>query len=356
MWKRSGVAALVVGIGLGGVAHSGSSAQPGLGEGDDCAGIVPDALPESRSIVVPHRDGGVCRGPLVDGQGHLAVHGAGVGWSIFTWDGLLLGTIRDNLHHVFNAQPSGFQGTLFQPHPKYPLNYLAHWNPDGSERNRSFIGAGDACGISLFPIIGGGSQGNRSCGIQDSLLRFDEDGQFVAGGPIERGLRPSSLAVDVNGLTAALFRYSWENSNYVVRWFDVEATPVSDFFGDISRPGNLPTPLVQPLINSGLVVQLGGDWVAMLPSGEETVTTAPEWLKPYSNYDLDIVRGRRAYALVPKAPVPDTSTILLYSARGNYCGYITFPLPNLTVGTDGTVVSSTGKDGCSVTWWPHVLR
>jgi hypothetical protein len=78
-------------------------------------------------------------------------------------------------------------------------------------------------------------------------------------------------------------------------------------------------------------------------------------LAPYSNYNIAIVRGGRAYALIPHSTEPDPRTISLYSPSGNHCGDVTFPSPNVHFGVDGTAITSTGEDACTITWWPEVL-
>jgi hypothetical protein len=142
----------------------------------------------------------------------------------------------------------------------------------------------------------------------------------------------------------------------VARWYDENGAPVSDLFLLFTTTENHLRAhlLLRPLIGGGLVVQMNGEWVAMSPSGVAKSSPLPDWLVPYSNYDIEIVRSGRAHALIPKEPVPNRNTIVLYSVSGRHCGDVTFPLPNVT-GMDGTAISSTGDDGCTTTWWPQVL-
>ena len=46
----------------------------------------------------------------------------------------------------------------------------------------------------------------------------------------------------------------------------------------------------------------------------------------------------------------------MYSARGNLCGTVTFPVGGLTSGLDGSVIGASGKNGCTKTWWPGLLK
>ena len=323
---------------------------------DDCDGILPNALPPSHSIVTPHRDGDACGYVTVDGGGNVASLGSG-SWTVVSRDGDILGAFA--VQSDVMPQPSGFQGvsTSVRCSVEDLCFYHYHFNPDGTVRARSYLGAGDACGGTIGRIVGGGSEVRRFCASQLSLLRFDSDGNLVSSGIVRSGA--FWVAVDTNGLSLVVYSdgaaFGYGPDDYVGRWFDEAVNPISDYFLILTTPGTRPVPTLRPLIGGGIVVQLGGDWVAMSPSGMPESRPAPDWLAPYSNYDIEIVRSGRAHALIPKYPVPDRSTVPLYSASGAHCGDATFPLPNVTVGMDGTAISSTGDDACTITWWPQVL-
>jgi len=345
-----------------------AGAREDLGTGD-CEGIVPGGLPESRTVVTPHPEGAVCGYVTVDGEGHVATESSGGGllmysWYVFGRDADLVGSFRAML--TLMPQPSGFHGLEFElidPIIGYHI-YHSRFDPDGTQQTRINV-AGEFCTVQFERILGGGSQLLRECGSVGGFLglfKFDEAGQLIGTVGIPDQLIHPVGAVDLNGLNLLLFpdarSLGFEPDDFVARWYDPDGIPVSDFFVLFVEPGDHfgQPPLLRPLIGGGIVAQAqSGDWVAMAPSGVGISFPTADWLAPYSNYDIEIVRGGRAYALIPKYPVPDRSTIPLYSASGVRCGAVTFPLPNVTVGMDGTAISSTGDDACTITWWPQLL-
>ncbi len=81
---------------------------------------------------------------------------------------------------------------------------------------------------------------------------------------------------------------------------------------------------------------------------------APAFLLEHPDADFTLVRGARAYALLPRSG--DTTQMQLYSAAGNRCGSLKFPSGGLTTGADGSVISASGSDGCTKRVWPGLLR
>ncbi len=322
---------------------------------------MPGELPESRSVVVPGPPGHYCGYVTVDQLGNVAavaypMSGGSPVWHVYGRDGVELGSFWAD--SAVMPQPSGFQGLRLELRalPSQGVWRLYHWNPDGSVRSRVSAGGSEECGEGLMRVWTGGSQAYVDCSdfySSVSLLRFDSSGQMVGGGTIGgRGSR-IGVTVDLNGLN--LLTHSPDGENFFARWVDLNINPVSDEFLLLTLPPESRVSRVGPLIGGGLVYQVDDHWAVMAPSGKAESLPAPDWLAPYSNYDIEIVRRGRAYALIPKWPEPDRRTIPLYSASGNHCGDVTFPLPNVTVGIDGTAISSTGDDACTITWWPAVL-
>lgn len=334
---------------------------------NDCQGIMPGELPESRMVVTPHPEGAVCGYVTVDGEGHVVTGASGGGllmysWHVFGRDADPLGSFRAML--TVMPQSSGFHGLEFElidPILGYTI-YHSRFDPDGTQRTRTSVGH-EFCSVDSERILNGGSQLLQECGSVGgflSLLKFDESGQMIGRVGIPDHLLHPVGAVDLNGLNFLLFpdatSLGFERDDFVARWYDPSGNPVSDFFVLFVEPGDHYRPLLRPLIGGGIVAQAqNGNWVALAPSGAGFSLPPPDWLAPHSNYDIEIVRSGRAHALIPKYPVPDRSTIPLYSASGVRCGAVTFPLPNVTVGMDGTAISSTGDDACTITWWPQLL-
>ncbi len=344
------------------------AAQAHAGDADDCAGIPPDGLPESRTVVTPRRDGQVCGSVAVDGNGNVATEAGdeslrNVRWHIFNRDGDATGSFLAQLSLA--PQPQGFQGfELELRDPIFgPEAIHSHWDADGTRRTASRYSV-EFCAPSLQGMVSGGSQFLRECGALGGyydVTRFDSVGQVVGRGSIPDRLRGGVAAVDQSGLTLVVFpdasAVGYAPEDFVARWYDENGAPVSDLFLLFTSTENHSRAqlLLRQLIGGGLVVQLNGEWVAMSPSGMAKSSALPDWLVPYSNYDLEIVRSGRAHALIPKDPVPNRNTIALHSISGRHCGDVTFPLPIVTVGMDGTAASSTGDDRCTTTWWPQVL-
>jgi hypothetical protein len=91
-----------------------------------------------------------------------------------------------------------------------------------------------------------------------------------------------------------------------------------------------------------------------VPSGKADVQPAPAFLLAHPDADFTLVRGARAYAVLPRSG--DATQMELYSATGNRCGSLKFPSGGLTTGADGSVISGGGSDGCTKTVWPALLR
>jgi hypothetical protein len=83
------------------------------------------------------------------------------------------------------------------------------------------------------------------------------------------------------------------------------------------------------------------------------VQPALEFLAARPETDFTLVRGARAYAVLPRA---GDTTQELYSPSGRRCGSLQFPQGNLTTGADGSVISAAGDRGCTKNVWPGLLR
>jgi hypothetical protein len=336
---------------------------------DDCAGMMPSNLPESRTVLIGHPQGVACGHVTVDGLGNVAaaVEGSGGGlWHVFNPEGVELGTFGSTTIDLM-PQSIGFQGLWRECHDVDCNDYPSSWQPDGTRRiNRRGIYT-TLYQSHLERIQDGGSQilvipWYEVSGLPITLIRLDAAGMSTAESDVVRVNETGRWvvgAVDLNGLTLLVFmdgaRLGFGENDLAARWYDGTGLPISDYFVLWTSEGTRSNPWLRPLIGGGIALQIEGNWVAMSPGGKAVSTAVPDWLAARSNFDIEIVRGGRAHALIPKWPVPDRSTIPLYSPTGSHCGDATFPQPNVTVGIDGTVISSTGDDACTITWWPHVL-
>ena len=143
-------------------------------------------------------------------------------------------------------------------------------------------------------------------------------------------------------------------NGYAGRWYALNLAAISAPF-DLSPHGKS-KPVVRPLVGGGAGVQLDGAWVASVRSGVGAVDNPPSWLSSHKNYDLQIIRQGRAYALIPRAGALPHDTLDLYSGAGDRCGSVKFPAEGLSMGPDGTVIGSSGEGGCTHPFWSGLLR
>ncbi len=123
---------------------------------------------------------------------------------------------------------------------------------------------------------------------------------------------------------------------------------------------------LRPWLAGGLVLHSGEGWTRRFPDGVNRSEPVPAWLADRPDSDLQVVRGGRAYALLPSPReghfTACPSSIELRAPDGTVCGTVTVPLTDdgsscllarLEVGQDGTVFHT---QGCTFRWWPRLLR
>ena len=216
-------------------------------------------------------------------------------------------------------------------------------------------------------MLAGGTIALTVCGSQVADLVAQ---RFGGPGPVNRnsghiGLRFPNVPVDLDiaavgdanahvlvtvhpGSIAGL-----SDADYAAVWFDPAGNAETRVFSAASGSG--PT-VLRALAGGGAALQIGGTWVSVLSPGSESRSPVPSWLASHPNYDLEVIRGGRGYALIPRNGAPDTRTLDLLATDGTRCGSTAFPVGGLSVGLDGTVIASEGDGGCSHSWWPALLR
>lgn len=322
-----------------------------------CSGVVPAQNPAVRVAVVPHASGEVCYNFTSDGEAHVAAeahsdNGADPHWQTFALDGSRAGAFFAGFD--LQGQATGFEGT----HRESSVTSLLRWSGAGAEQRRTQLGGAGCSGASYISALPGkGTLTLGGCGSGPlTATYFDTTGSAIVSRPVADKLVAASGVVDTNG--AILIAISpgsavGSKSDVVARWFNGQLAPTTDWF---ALPGS-GAPFVRPLIGGGAAVQSSGTWVATVASGVAGYGPGPSWLVSRPLHDYQIVRGGRAYALVPKYGAPARNQLDLVDPAGNLCGTGTFPgAEGLSVGTDGTVIGSGGEGGCSMTWWPAVLR
>ena len=106
-----------------------------------------------------------------------------------------------------------------------------------------------------------------------------------------------------------------------------------------------------PLVGGGIAIQVDGAWTLAIPSGQPVADPAPAFLAANAGASVALVRGARAYAVLPGG-----GALRLYSSAGDLCGSLSFPGTSLVVGADGSVIAASGANQCTKTVWPALLR
>jgi hypothetical protein len=378
--------------GTGDDAGSGGSVDAGSGSGGDvdagsgggtsaaCQGVVPAELPAPASATVPHADGDECWSASSDGQGFIVADAHAAQESTFAVHWVILDP-RGTQSGGFNAgmaiapQPSGFHGTSFffsQSSPPSEVAFL-EWSETGTMVSNSVIGS-DACGpAGAWRVPRGGSIALTICGsgahgvvhayrFAADGTRFRKDGSFTGA---SFGLLfprfPQSLSViagsDVSG-NMLIVAYpgsvaGLKDDDFAAQWFDPFGAPLTAVFSAAKGTGEA---ALRPLVEGDLALQIDGRWVATLSAGSAGPHPVPDWLASRDHFDFEIVRGGKAYALIPRNGAPDTRTLEFLTPGGERCGATTFPIGGLSVGFDGSVIAASGDGGCKKTWWTGLLK
>jgi Divergent InlB B-repeat domain len=327
--------------------------QPPPPPSTDCVDIVPAQLGPSVSATV---SGGVCDNQTSDGQGNVAADTVGH-WFIFSAAGQQLG---DYVAETAIPQDRGFQGVEVRGSGTPPSQALVFRNPDGTSAAQTTVGSTGA--THAWRVSGEGSVViSQICGGKPpggiDVIRFDGNGKLSSRGSIPGGCSGgfAVAAGEAGGSTLVLLsggRNVGLGADVVGRWIDSAGNPQTDFFAVASgaRQG-----AVRALIGGSVALQLDGTWIGTVANGSTKIDAPPQWLTENASHDFTIVRNRRAYALLPRGS-GNENVVTLYSAQGNRCGTVTFPVGGITTGVDGTAIGASGAGGCTKTWWPGLLR
>jgi hypothetical protein len=335
---------------------------------DPCAGIMPASMGASVSATLPPPGSRrYCFAATSDGQGNVAHQVYGMGpavWQVYAPDGTPMGRLLD----VFEVaeQDSGFHGTGY--------NGFTAWNAAGTlvAQEQSVASVGSVA-TWMFPARTTGSvavstdswgcPNGRTGHSTVNVWRFAASGSVTSVVDIGGTGCPSSASGAITGLSddrdntfVALNTgccgdvFGLPPERVIARWVDAGGRPLTPWT-DVAEAGNIE---VAPLIGGGVVLR-AGEWIASFASGSATPAAAPTFIPAY--HRVAIVRGGRAYAVVPTLGWSRDPAIELYSPAGGHCGTLEFPTGvGLYVGRDGTVISIGKDDWCAATWWPHLLR
>jgi len=310
---------------------------------------MPGPLGTPVTATVQHGGGDVCWNATTDLSGNVAAesHPGSLGnawtgrWRIWSADGHERGDF-DEVGGDVNGQQEGFQSTKG--------NALVMWSATGGEVRRTPLDNG--CTSQALPsATSTGTVVIVQCGSTIKARRFDGAGNLAASADVGTGGTAAGV-IDAQG--RALVVIAQGKGPYTARWFDANLAPASGTF-QLGASG-ASQPMVRPLVSGGAAVQVDGNWVAVVRSAVASADEVPAWLASHANFDLQLIRGGNAYALIPRAGARPHNALDLVAGNGDRCGSVTFPADGLSMGYDGTVIGFAGDGGCTHSWWSGLLR
>lgn len=331
----------------------------------DCDGIVPAALGASVTAQVTSSTVAFCSDATSDESGNVAAEAHNpsartLDWEVFTSQGQHEGSAHGISGDLF-PQGLGFEALkTIASSPSFvriaPDGTISqqHVVSDGSGTQGAHDFRGWPDGLLVFNAVCPQAPGSFQ------LFRFGDDGSVAARSttpaPPPNGCALAGAANAPGGITLALFYTDpgRADNELVGQWFKADGTAMTGIFTLQTAAPVVPLTL-RTLVTGDIAVQgAAGHWMGIVAaSGGTVLTPPPSWLA--DNHDLTIVRGEKAYALLPQAG--DLNHLDLVSVQGNVCGSVTFPgVQSLTTGADGTVIGSAGAQGCTKTWWPQLLK
>lgn len=329
----------------------------------DCDGIVPAALGTSVTAQVTSSSALACSDATSDESGNVAAESHNPGartfdWEIFTSRGQHEGSARGINGDLF---PQGLGFEALKTIGSAP-NFV-RIAPDGTLSKQHVVGNDPIAAHDFRGWPDGLLVLTAVCGQQPfafEMFRFGDDGSVLARGtnpaPPPNGCALAGVANAPGGITLALFYTDpgRPDNELVGQWFKADATAMTGIFTLQTAAPVVPLTL-RTLVTGDIAVQGSANhWLGIIAANGGTVLTPPpSWLA--DGHDLTIVRGEKAYALIPQAGT--LNHLDLVSVQGNVCGSVTFPgVQSLTTGADGTVIGSAGAQGCTKTWWPALLK
>jgi hypothetical protein len=330
--------------------------------------VVPDRLGSSFSLDVPGPFPGAdwtCDSDTTDESGNVASHvvyGKTYGdqrWHLFDANG----AHRADFYAIgLFPQGAGFEGIFEVPTEQVPSFNVGLWAPDGRRTGGPRVG-GEIVPSAIRAWPNGLLTLNARCNNDKSesftLRRFDPALKELAPASVTFACASvAGVAEDGNGnrllLVSGASAEGFREDDLLGYWFDSSGKALTGWFrvGPGGAAGQ--THLVHALIGGGVAVQVDGAWTYFIPSGKAEAQAAPAFLADNPNTDFTLVRGAKAYAVLPRSG--DTTQMKLYSSGGNLCGTVKFPSGGLTTGADGSAIASSGERGCTKTVWPGLLR
>jgi hypothetical protein len=330
---------------------------------EDCSGVVPAALGASFSFVASDPNtSAACTRAVGDESGNVAVafgdstNGTRF-WHVYGRGGADRGRLT-----AYDLYPEGcgFEGDF---NVAEMSDAVGSWSPDVALKRGPPAG-GDIIARtyraspqgmltvlqSCSPLGTGASSIDiqRVGPVADLIGRIHIDStcaaSMVAAGTDAVG---NILLLAVGDVEAAGFA----RNALTARWYDFDGNPLTNWFLAATGAAASSRYAVAPLVTGGIAIQVDGAWKLSVASGQPVADPAPAFLAANTGAGIALVRGARAYAVLPGG-----GTLKLYSAAGQFCGSLSFPGTSLAVGADGSVIAASGANQCTKTVWPALLH
>jgi hypothetical protein len=352
----------------GGGGSGGGGGLDGGTASADCDGVVPASLGQSFSFTVPDEVfGQICISDTADESGNIASALENAQFQYpdriwHTYDPAGGHLARLTAFQLFPQGP-GFEGLFNADSVGPPPIRVGYWTPDGKRTDGPIVGGDEVAANGYRAWPNGLFVVSQRCQMLPgafTLSRFDDRANRLASASLQGGCESSILGatVDANGdwllVVHGRSGQVFPEEAIFAQWFDSSGKSLTGWFRVGPIAGTKHTSLVHALIGGGAALQFDGAWTDFLPSAKAEVQPAPEFLLAHPDADFTLVRGARAYAVLPRSG--DTTRMELFSASGSRCGSLKFPSGGLTTGADGSVISAGGSDGCTKTVWPGLLR
>ncbi|HEX4382835.1 MAG TPA: hypothetical protein VH083_07795 [Myxococcales bacterium] len=322
------------------------STDAGVGDGgvaDDCTGIVPAVPASALAFEVGENTGEICSLSVTDGTGVILAEShsgtsltslSAVNWHEFDTRGIGGGFFSGGFSLA--PQASGFLGTESSAGA---VNVEA-WSGQGKIQNLVPFSSSTAP-VGVAPGFPDGVVMVQNSGSTLLVSSFDDLANAVktASGAAPAGATVLAAAQDQTGPVLAVL------SNGQGIWTDLAA-------GTSGAPfslGSGTTAAARALIGGGVAVRLDGHWTAIVNPSNSILLPPRAWMVDGS--DFTIARGGKAYA------VTTGSNVIALAVGQTTCGTVTLPgVTSVSAGIEGTVVGSSGTNGCSKVFWPKLLQ
>jgi len=241
---------------------------------------------------------------------------------------------------------------------------------------------GGAAGFAAPELPGGGVgvfsflEMAPGCG-QDTRLfvqRFDDSGSAALPDPTDLGCYPqiNGAVMAGNGsgdVLVLVARNTASATGWDAFWLEADLRVVEKFSTqELVGAVNNKDAAVAALLDGSFVLRFDGHWVYRIQPRRTSVEPAPCWLTQAPGTNVQVTRGRSAYALVQSGAKSCDDAVEVRTAEGQSCGHVG-PIEKsgetceVALGRDGTISGSANAvdagagqpRACVLKFWPAAL-